>query len=599
MVNSDASKDAGAEQEGTKAVMKGTKEVTGAQALVDSLVKAGVQVVFGYPGGGALDIFDCLPEAPFAFVLGRHEQGCVHMADGYARACGRPGVCIVTSGPGATNTITGLATANSDGVPLICITGQVPITQIGSDAFQEVDMVGISRAVTKHSFLVQTADELPEIVAQAFYIATHGKPGPVAIDVPKNVQRQLTRAVYPERVTMRAYHPECVASSQEIAKLAKLINEAERPVLYVGGGVISAGASMDVSDLAHKAEIPVATTLMGLGAFDEHDPLSLRMAGMHGTCAANYAINEADLIVALGCRFSDRVTGKLGSYAPNAKIVHVDCDRASLNKNVKTYLAIHADVKDVLSTVDARVHPAKHTEWIKRIAKWKKDRPVKYRQMHEGVIMPQSVVEAIDRVTDGRAIIVTDVGQHQMWAAQFFRHNRPRHFLSSGGMGTMGFGFPAAIGAQAARLNKRVVCICGDGGAQMTFEEVVVAVEHKLPVTFVIINNECLGMVRQWQELFYRKRYSGSILSPKGRLPNERIDEAALKYDYRPDFVMMAKAHGAEAVRVIDPAKLNDALRDAIMSDKTSLVEVVVEPRANVYPMQPGGQPVSGMIFED
>ncbi|MBR1870666.1 MAG: biosynthetic-type acetolactate synthase large subunit [Kiritimatiellae bacterium] len=574
------------------------KETTGAQALVDSLAKAGVEVVFGYPGGSALDIFDCLPEAPFQFVLGRHEQGCIHMADGYARATGKVGVCLVTSGPGATNTITGLATANVDGIPVICITGQVPISQIGTDAFQEVDMTGISRAVTKHNFLVHSADEIPDIVAQAFYIATHGKPGAVAIDVPKNVQRELTRATYPERVSMRAYHPECVAAQTEIAKFAKMVNEAARPVLYVGGGVISAGAAKDVAALAHKAEIPVATTLMGLGAFDERDPLALRMAGMHGTAAANYAINEADLIIALGCRFSDRVTGKIAQYAPKAKLIHVDCDCSSLNKNVHAHLAIHADVKDVLTTADARIHPAKHTAWLKKIDGWKKARPVAYKPMHEGVIMPQQVVEAIDSATGGRAIIVTDVGQHQMWAAQFFRHNRPRHFLSSGGMGTMGFGFPAAIGAQLAKPAERVVCVCGDGGAQMTFEEVVVAVEHKLPVTFVVVNNECLGMVRQWQQLFYKERYSGSILSAKGRLPNERIAEAQVDYDYLPDFVKMAEAHGAEAYRVIDPRKLEETLKKAIESERTSLVEVIVEPRANVYPMQPGGQGVDGMIFD-
>ena len=572
-------------------------ERSGAQALVESLAKAGTEVLFGYPGGAVLDIFNCLPDAPFQFVLGRHEQGCVHMADGYARSSGKAGVCLVTSGPGATNTITGLATANMDGIPLVCITGQVPLSQIGTDAFQEADMSGICRAVTKHSFLVQSADEIPEIVAEAFYIATHGKPGPVVIDIPKNVQQMRTSAQYPERVSLRAYHPESMATTSQMTRFAKLVNESKRPVLYAGGGVIASGAAKDVANLAHKAQIPVATTLMGLGSFDERDPLALRLAGMHGSAAANHAINEADLIIALGVRFSDRVTGKLAAYAKRAKIIHVDCDPSSIGKNVAVDLGIVADVKDVLTTVNSRIRPAEHKEWLAHIEEWKKKRPVSYKPMHKGVIMPQQVIESIDCATNGRAVIVTDVGQQQMWSAQFFRHNISRHFLTSGGMGTMGFGIPAAIGAAFARPDHKTVAVCGDGGAQMTFEEVVVAVEHKLPVTFVVINNACLGMVRQWQELFYGKRYSGSILSVKGRLDNERLEQD-LKYDYLPDFKKLAEAHGAETYRVIDPAKLDATIRKAVNSKRTSFVEVIVEPRANVYPMQPGGQPVEGMIYE-
>ena len=577
--------------------MKKKQQVTGAQALVDSLAKAGTEVLFGYPGGAVLDIFNCLPDAPFQFVLGRHEQGSVHMADGYARATGKVGVCLVTSGPGATNTVTGLATANMDGVPIVCVTGQVPLAQIGTDAFQEADTTGITRAVSKHNFLVHSADELPEIVAEAFFIATHGKPGPVVIDIPKNVQQALTTATYPERVSLRAYHPESFATSAQMARLAKLINEAERPVIYAGGGVIASGAAKDVAALAHRAQIPVATTLMGLGSFDERDPLALRLAGMHGNAAANYAINHTDLLIALGVRFSDRVTGKLAAYAKKAKIVHVDCDPASIGKNVRVSLGIVADVKDVLTTVSSRVKSADHSAWLAQIEEWKKNRPMAYKPMHPNVIMPQQVIEAIDRATNGDAVLVTDVGQHQMWAAQYFRHSRPRRFLTSGGMGTMGFGIPAAIGAAFGRPDRKVVAVCGDGGAQMTFEELVVAVEHKLPVTFVVVNNACLGMVRQWQELFYGKRYAGSILSVKGRLANERLEQD-LKYDYLPDFVKLAQAHGADAVRVIDPAKLEGAIRKAVKSGNTTLVEVIVEPRANVYPMQPGGQPVEGMIFE-
>ena len=480
---------------------------------------------------------------------------------------------------------------------MVLVCGQVPLDQIGTDAFQEADTTGLTRAVSKHNFLVHSADELPEIVAEAFYIATHGKPGPVVIDIPKNVQQAFTTATYPERVSLRAYHPESFATSAQMARLAKLINEAECPVIYAGGGVIASGAAKDVAALAHRAQIPVATTLMGLGSFDERDPLALRLAGMHGSAAANYAINHTDLLIALGVRFSDRVTGKLAAYAKKAKIVHVDCDPASIGKNVRVSLGIVADVKDVLTTVSSRVRAADHAAWLAQIAEWKKKRPMAYKPMHPNVIMPQQVIEAIDKATNGEAVLVTDVGQHQMWAAQYFRHNRPRRFLTSGGMGTMGFGIPAAIGAAFGRPDRKVVAVCGDGGAQMTFEELVVAVEHKLPVMFVVVNNACLGMVRQWQELFYGKRYAGSILSVRGRLANERLEQD-LKYDYLPDFVKLAQAHGADAVRVIDPAKLEGAIRKAVKSGKTTLVEVIVEPRANVYPMQPGGQPVEGMIFE-
>ena len=577
--------------------MNQNEKRTGAQALVDSLVKSGVEVLFGYPGGQALDIFNCLPDAKLLFVLGRHEQGCVHMADGYARSTGKPGVCLVTSGPGATNTVTGLATANIDGIPLVVITGQVPMDLIGTDAFQEADTTGVTRAVSKHNFLVHSADEIPEIVAQAFYIATHGKPGPVVIDIPKNCQQAMTSAQYPERVSLRAYHPESAATSSQLSRFARMINDAKRPVIYAGGGVIASGAAKDVASLAHKAGIPVATTLMGLGSFDEHDPLSLRMAGMHGTPAANWAMNEADLIIALGVRFSDRVTGKISKYAPQAKIVHVDCDPASISKNVAVALGIVADVKDVLTTVASRVKAASHPEWIAKIDGWKKSHPVSWKPLHPGVIMPQAVIEAVDKATDGRAVVVTDVGQHQMWAAQHFRYSIPRHFLTSGGMGTMGFGIPAAIGAAFARPDHKTVAICGDGGAQMTFEEVVCAVEHKLPVTFVIVNNGCLGMVRQWQELFYKKNYSGSILTVKGRPRNEHLEQD-LDYDYLPDFVKLAEAHGAEAYRVIDPAKLDATIAKAVKSKKTTVVEVIVEPRANVYPMIPAGKPVSEMVFD-
>ena len=537
---------------------------TGAKALVESLERAGAEVVFGYPGGNVVDIFDHIRTAKFKFVLGRHEQGCTHMADGYARATGRPGVVVVTSGPGATNAITGLATANVDGVPMVLISGQVPLSQIGTDAFQEADMTGICRAATKHSFLVKSADEIPETVAQAFYIATHGKPGTVVIDVPKNVQEEPTDAPYPERISLRAYHPERTATTAQVNRLAKGLNEARRPVIYAGGGVIAANAAKDVAALAKRANIPVATTLMGIGSFDENEPLALGMAGMYGTFAANAALAEADLVIALGVRFNDRVTGPRAlRFAPRAKIIHVDCDPSSIDKNVSVALGIVADIKDLLTTVNSRVRPNARADWIAKISEWKRARPLSYRPLHDDVIMPQAVVEAIAKATRGMALLVADVGQHQMWCAQFFRHAYPRHFLSSGGMGTMGFAIPAAIGAAIARRDHRVVAVIGDGGAQMTAEELIVAAEERLPVTFVVVNNHRLGMVRQMQEEGCNRHYFATTIAS-------------------PDFVRLAQAYGVRGVRVSDPAKLDEAIARAVRAKTPTLVEVIVEPEVNV-----------------
>ena len=515
---------------------------SGAQALVEALERAGTEVVFGYPGANIVDVFDRLRTAKFRFVLGRHEQGCTHMADGYARATGRPGVVVVTSGPGATNAITGLATANVDGVPMVLISGQVPLSQIGTDAFQEADMTGICRAATKHSFLVKSADEIPETVAQAFYIATHGKPGAVVIDVPKNVQEELTAAQYPERISLRAYHPEHAATTAQVNRLAKYLNEAKRPVLFAGGGVIAANAAKDVAALAKRAGIPVATTLMGVGSFDENDPLALGLAGMYGTSAANTALNSADVIIALGVRFNDRVTGQdISRSVFKSKIVHVDCDPSSIDKNVTVDLGIVADIKDLLTTVNSRVKPNARTAWGKRIEDWKK----RDRSATVGRTVPvRRAIETIYNATKGRAILVADVGDHQMACARHFRHSHPRHFLSSGGMGTMGFAIPAAIGAAIAKPDHKVVAVVGDGGAQMTSEELIVAVEEKLPVTFVVMNNHALGMVNT------------PIVSP--------------------DFVKLAEAHGMKGVRVADLKKLDAAISRAVKAKKPVLVEVEV-----------------------
>ena len=538
------------------------KQRTGARALVEALERVGAELVFGYPGGNVVDIFDELSRAPFKFVLGRHEQGCVHMADGYARASGRPAVVVVTSGPGLTNTITGLGAANMDGVPMVLVCGQVPLDQIGTDAFQEADTTGLTRAVSKHNFLVHSADEIPETVAQAFYIATHGKPGPVVIDIPRDCQQALTSAEYPERVVLRAYHPEVSATASEVSRLAKLVNGSKRPVILAGGGVIASGASEDVAAFAHKAGIPVATTLMGIGSFDETDPLALGLVGLHGEFAANAAIAEADLLIALGVRFNDRVTGRSTSkFAHRAKIVHVDCDPASINKNVTVDLGITADIKELLLTVDSRIRPASHDEWLATIDARRRPRTEGLKPLHKGVIMPQTVVEAVYEATKGKAIVVTDVGQHQLWAAKRFRHTRPRHFITSGGMGAMGFGIPAAIGAALAMPSDKVVAFLGDGGAQMTAEELMVCSELKLPVTFVVFSNGSLGLVRQMQ----RHQCSGNYFATDLRSP---------------DFVKLAAAYGIRGVRVADVAKLGPAIARAVKSKSPTLVEVVVDREA-------------------
>ena len=565
---------------------------TGAQCVIDGLVKAGCEVLFGYPGGAVLDIFNCLYDAPFNFVLTRHEQGAVHMADGYARATGKAGCCLVTSGPGATNTVTGLATAYMDGIPLVCITGQVALNMIGNDAFQEADVVGITRPVTKHNFLVRDADELPDIIAKAFYIATTGKPGPVVIDIPKNVQKQKTASRPPETISMRAYHPDVAINPAEIAQFADLINRASQPLLYVGGGAISGDASEVLTELAHKANIPVCTTLMGLGAFPEDDPLALRMLGMHGSVAANYAVDHCDLLIAAGARFDDRVTGKISAFASKATIVHIDIDRSSIGKSVRADLGVQGYVKPVLEAVLPFVKPASHAEWIEQVNRWKQRFPFAYPE-RDDVLMPQYVIEQIYAVSKGKALITTDVGQNQMWATQFFRYTRPRSFISSGGLGTMGFGLPASIGVQLGRKDELVVCVTGDGGVQMNFQELVVAVEHRVPVVVVILNNGYLGMVRQWQELFYGKRYAGVMLSQHGRAPNEHVPEAPV---YLPDFVKMAEAHGASARRISRPEEVAPALTEAFESRKTWVIECIVSPEANVFPMIPPCAHVAEMI---
>lgn len=570
----------------------GTAMRSGARCVVDGLARAGCEILFGYPGGAVLEIFNELYDAPFRFVLARHEQGAVHMADGYARATGRPGCCLVTSGPGATNTVTGLATANMDGVPLVCISGQVPLDMIGNDAFQEADVMGITRPVTKHNFLVRDVDELPGIIAQAFYIASTGKPGPVMIDLPKNIQKAMTAARAPEKVSLRAYNPVFPVDRREAARLAEAVNEAEKPLLYVGGGAMSPAAAGAVAALARRANIPVCNTLMGIGVFPDSDPLALRMVGMHGSVAANEAVAHCDLLIAAGARFDDRVTGKVSSFAPKARVAHIDIDYSSIGKNMPAELVFHGDVAEVLNAALPDVRPAARTEWIERVNRWKARFPFAYPR-RPGVLMPQTVVEKVREETRGEAILVTDVGQNQMWAAQYYTCSRPRQFLTSGGLGTMGFGLPAAIGAQMGRPGDRVVCITGDGGAQMNFQELVVAVEHRTPLVCVILNNACLGMVRQWQELFYAGRYSGVITAQTGRRPNEGIPDSP---GYLPDFVKLAEAHGASACRVSREEEVGPALRRALDGGGVWVIECIVSRDADVYPMIPPGASVAEMI---
>ena len=566
---------------------------SGAQCVVDGFIENGVEVVFGYPGGAAIDIFNVINRPDLHFILPRHEQGAVHAADGYARASGKVGVCLVTSGPGATNTITGLATAYLDGIPLVCVCGQVPQNMIGNDAFQEADVTGITRPVSKHNFLVRTADDLPRIMAEAFYIASTGKPGPVVIDIPKDVQRQMTAARRPEHVHIRSYNPDVIADPEQIAKLAKAINEAQRPVLYVGGGVISGNAAAELTALARLADIPVTTTLMGLGAFPETDPLALRMLGMHGSYAANMAVQVCDLLISVGARFDDRVTGRVDMFAPKATIAHIDIDRSAIGKIAHTHIPVLGYSKPVLQALLPLVKPAKHAAWRTQVSAWQTEHPA-FTYPPSKELLPQFVIEQIYAVSQGKAVVVTDVGQHQMWSAHFYKYTRPRSFISSGGLGTMGFGLPAAIGAQLARPGELVVAIVGDGGIQMNAQELVVAVEHGLPVKVVILNNGHLGMVRQWQEIFYNRNYASVVLGPAGRMAVEHMGPRPSKY--LPDFMKLAEAHGARGTRVTTQAGVLPALREAFASPEPWVIECIVSPEANVLPMVPPGAALSDMI---
>ncbi|MCL6518327.1 MAG: biosynthetic-type acetolactate synthase large subunit [Armatimonadetes bacterium] len=552
-------------------------KITGAQALLESLRREGVEVIFGFPGGVMLPIYDCLYDCKdIRHILVRHEQGAAHAADGYARATGKVGVCCATSGPGATNLVTGIATAYMDSIPIVAITGQVRTTALGKDSFQEADITGITMPITKHNFLVKNSKDVPEIVAEAFHIARTGRPGPVLIDMPMDVSLGVIDYKPVTNVDIPSYKPNTVGHPLQIKKAAKLIASAERPVIYAGGGVISSGASPELLELSERTSILVTTTLLGKGAFPETHPNSLGMLGMHGTAYANYAVAHCDLLIAIGARFDDRVTGKLDAFAQKAKVIHIDIDPAEIGKTVHVDVPIVGDCKLVLQDLLKYVEPRKPTSWNEQVMKWKAEYPLHYS---ENGLLPQYVIEKIWEVTNGEAVVATGVGQHQMWAAQFYKCKYPRQFLSSGGLGTMGFGFPAGIGAKVGRPNDIVFVIDGDGSFQMTLQELIVAVENKIAVKVAILNNQYLGMVRQWQELFWNRRYAG-------------VDIAA-----QPDFVKLAEAYGAVGMRIEKKEQVVDALKKSLEYDNVPVImDFHIEREENVFPMIPAGQSIEEMM---
>ena len=561
-------------------------KLTGAQIVIQSLIKEGVNIIFGLPGGAIIDVYDALYDSPIKHILVRHEQAAIHAADGYARATGRVGVAMVTSGPGATNTVTGLATAYMDSIPIVVFTGQVPTKLIGNDAFQEADIVGITRPCTKHNFLVKDVNELAKTIKEAFYIAGSGRPGPVLIDLPKDVQQAKAEFEYPKEVRLAGYNPKYKAHIGQVKKAAQLIASARRPVIYAGGGVIySKGANEELKRLAEEFSMPVTNTLMGLGGFPGNHPLWLGMLGMHGTYRANMAVIHCDVLIGIGARFDDRVTGKLEEFAPDAKIVHIDIDPASISKNVIVDVPIVGDCRDALLKLNQALSNInidwedKHRDWLEQIEEWKKEHVLSYNQPEGGPLKPQYVIEKLYELTKGEAIVSTEVGQNQMWAAQYYKFDRPRTFLTSGGLGTMGYGFPAAIGAQAAFPEKLVIDIAGDGSIQMNIQELATAVSYRLPVKVAILNNGYLGMVRQWQQLFYRGRYSQTSL------------------EYSPDFVKLAEAYGAVGLRATKPDEVEATIKEALSKDVPVFIDFVIEREENVYPMVPAGAPLSHMLL--
>ena len=560
----------------------------GARILCESLLKEGVETIFGYPGGAVLHIYDelCRMRDRLHHVLSRHEQGAIHMAEGYAKATGKVGVALVTSGPGATNAVTGIANAYMDSTPLVVISGQVPSKLIGSDAFQEADTVGITRPCTKYNYLVKDVHDLADVVKEAFHIARTGRPGPVLIDIPKDITAHTAEFDYPDRVFLPGYHPYRKGDIEQVRRAVEKMSKARRPILYVGGGVIHSNGADELLALAERLHLPVAPTLMGLGCFPSGHRLSLGMLGMHGTYWANMAISDADLIIAIGVRFDDRVTGALDKFAPQAEVIHVDVDPSSIDKNRRAQVGIVGDARsviqqmiDLISDEAAGSSENRLADWWEQIEEWKEYAPLTYKK-RDDVIMPQELVQELYSLTKGDAIISTDVGQHQMWVAQYYPFNGPRQWLTSGGLGTMGFGFPAALGAQLANRDKLVIAFVGDGGFQMTAQELATAVQYKANTKIVIMNNNYLGMVRQWQELFYDGAYSH------------------VNMEWLPDFVKLAEAFGATGLRATRPDQLRATLQRGLATPGVVVMDILVAEEVNVYPMVPAGAGLKDMVLE-
>ncbi len=552
-------------------------KLSGTEIIVECLKKEKVEVVFGIPGGAIMPLYDTIyQKATFTHILTKHEQGAVHAADGYARATGKVGVCIATSGPGATNLVTGLANAYLDSIPIVAFTGQVISPLIGTDAFQEVDIIGITLPITKNNYLVMDIKDLAPIIKEAFYLARNGRPGPVLIDLPKDIQLAQTEFHYPENYRCSGYQPKWKGNLNQIKKAAQAIQEAKKPIIYGGGGIINANASEELREFVQKTNIPVTTTLMGLGSFPAEHPLSLGMLGMHGSYYANMAISEADLIIALGTRFDDRVTGNAKNFCPQAKFIQVDIDPAEISKIIRVDIPIVGDLKYVLTKLIQLVEPKQEKDWLNRIATLKENNPLKYRK--DNHLRPQYIIEKLYELTKGESIIVTDVGQHQMWVAQYYRFGHPRSCISSGGLGTMGFGLPASIGAQIGCPEKRVICIAGDGGFQMNIQELATAIHNKVPLVVLIMNNGYLGMVRQWQELFFGKRYASTSLEGS------------------PDFAQLVQVYGGKGIRVSTIDDFNSALVQALSERQFFLIDCLIPPEENVFPMVAPGEPINKML---
>jgi acetolactate synthase-1/2/3 large subunit len=559
-------------------------QLTGAQILMEVLKEEGVDTIFGYPGGAIIDIYDELAKTDIHHILVRHEQAAVHSADGYSRASGRVGVCLVTSGPGVTNTVTGIASAYMDSVPMVILSGQVPTALIGNDAFQEVDIVGITRPCTKHNYLVMSIEDLAATVKEAFYLARSGRPGPILVDIPKDITKETTEYSPGKAVKLKSYNPTYNPNMKQLKKIVKLIESSERPMIFAGGGVILSKASRELTELARKTRIPVTTSLMGLGAFPETDPLSMGMIGMHGTYRANLCTSACDLMIAIGVRFDDRVTGRTDAFASQSQIVHIDIDPTSIRKNIPVTIPVVGDCKISLEHLNQLIDQVelgnldeKRKPWFDQIQEWKNTNSLAYEQKE--TIKPQYVVEKLYELTKGQAIITTEVGQNQMWAAQYYQFDQPNHFITSGGLGAMGFGLPAAIGAQVAFPDKTVVDIAGDSSIQMNIQEMATAVQSGLPVKIVILNNGYMGMVRQWQELFYGKRYVSTCM------------------DCAPDFVKLAEAYGAVGLRATKPGEVESVLSEGLKIPGPVIMDFVVEKEEGVYPMVPAGAAITDMLL--